>query len=99
MNETEDIMARKWLGLEKLAEECGELVVELMKLKTFPSGKHPGRRKSVILTTEDECADVLAALEFFIERNKLDRKRIEARKVLKLKKFWKWWSIKNKASK
>lgn len=82
---------KKWMGLRKTAEECGELVVELMKLEEFPSGKHPGRKRSLILSTEDELADVLAACDYFIERNGLDRKRIEKRRLSKIRKFSKWW--------
>ena len=61
-------MAKSWYGLRKAAEECCELGVELMKLATFPNGKHPARKKSLVLSTEDECADVLAAVNFFIDR-------------------------------
>lgn len=84
-------MARVWKVLDKTAEECGELVVELMKLRAFPDGKHPGRRRSVILSTEDELADVMNAIEFFIDFNHLDRARIERRMKTKRKKFEKWW--------
>lgn len=83
-------MAKKWKLLRKLAEECGELVVELMKLEEFPSGDHPGRDKSLIGTTEDELADVLASAEYFILKNKLDMDKIQARKALKIEKF-QWW--------
>lgn len=86
-------MARNWKGLEKAAEECGELVVELMKLKAFPDGKHPGRRRSVILSTEEELADVLAIVEYFAERNKFDLTKIDKRKLLKKRKFAKWWGL------
>lgn len=86
-------MARKWPSLIKLQEEMNELGVELMKLNAFPNGKHPGRKRSVILSTEDEVADVKAALEYFIDRNRLDRVRIERRAKLKYKKFCTWWGI------
>lgn len=86
-------MARKWFGLRKTAEECGELVVELMKLEEFPDGKHPGRRRSVILSSEDECGDLIGAINYFIDRNHLDRKRIERRAKSKYRKFSKWWGI------
>lgn len=86
---------RKWWGLRKAVEECSELNVELMKLEEYPSGKHPGRKRSLILSTEEEVADTLAALEYFIDRNKLDRKRIEKRKTLKYRKFIKWWGHPN----
>lgn len=88
-------MAKRWLGLQKLTEECGELVVELMKLSAFPSGKHPGRRRNVKLTTEEEVADVYAALDYFVARNKLDRDKIKKRRLLKIKKFVKWWGNPN----
>ena len=84
-------MAKKRHGLRKAAEECAELVVELMKLATFPNGKHPSRRRSLVISTEEELADVLAAVDCFIDRNKLDRVKIERRKALKYKKFSKWW--------
>lgn len=87
-------MAKIWHGLKKVTEECAELIVELMKLDAFPSGKHPGRKRNVKLSTEDECADALAAINFFIDRNKLDRVRIEKRQALKYKKFAKWWPFK-----
>lgn len=86
-------MARKWFGLRKTAEEPAELIVELMKLGEFPNGKHPGRRRNVILSTEDELGDTLGAINYFIDRNKLDRKRIERRAMSKYKKFSGWWGI------
>jgi len=85
------MMARKWKGLRKLAEEAGELVVELMKLDAFPTGNHPGRKRNVKLSVEDEIADVLAAAEYFIDRHKLDRTRIEKRKYVKYRKFVGWY--------
>jgi hypothetical protein len=82
---------KKWYGLRKAAEECGELVVELMKLATFPDGKHPARKRSLVISTEEELADVMAAVDYFIDRNKLDRAKIEKRKAAKYKKFTTWW--------
>lgn len=82
---------RKWKGLAKVAEECGELIVELMKLNEFPTGNHPGRKRSVILSAEDEMADALGAINYFIDKHKLDRKRIERRQATKYKKFAGWW--------
>ncbi len=83
-------MARKWRGLNKVAEESSELNVELMKLAAFPSGKHPARKRSLILSVEDECADALQAIEYFILRNRLDMGRIQKRILTKRKKFTKW---------
>jgi NTP pyrophosphatase (non-canonical NTP hydrolase) len=84
-------MSRRWFGSNKVAEEAGELVQEVMKLQAFPDGKHPGRKRSIILSTEDECADIMAAVDYFIDRNRLDRKRIEKRRKAKYRKFEKWW--------
>ncbi len=84
-------MPKKWHGLRKAVEECCELGVELMKLATFPTGKHPARKRSLVLSTEEELADVLASVNYFIDRNKLDRAKIEKRAKLKYKKFSRWW--------
>lgn len=96
-------MPKKWKGLEKLAEECNELTVELMKLSAFPDGHHPGRKRSLIITTEEEIADVEAAIEFFKAKHRLDRTKIDKRKALKIRKFSRWWgdpyAIKKKESK
>lgn len=84
-------MAKNWRALRKVAEECGELVVELMKLAAFPNGKHPSRKKSVVISTEEELADVLAVVDYFIDRNNLDRAKIMTRKAAKYRKFCGWW--------
>ena len=92
-------MAKKWKALDKVQEEMCELGVELAKLSAFPSGKHPGRKKSLIPSVEDECADVLNAIEFFIERNGLDLAKILKRKEAKRRRFIKWWGDAKKAPK
>lgn len=84
-------MARRWFALGKVQEEMNELGVELMKLLAFPDGKHPGRKRSLILSTEDEIADVLNAVEFFVDKNRLDWNRIRKRMGTKRKRFIKWW--------
>lgn len=78
---------RKWKALPKVAEECGELVQELMKLTNYPSGKHPRRKRSLIITTQEEAADVLASLRYFIQKNKLDETVIEKRAAMKFRKW------------
>src|SRR3546814_13742671 len=67
-------MAKKWHGLRKAAEECAELVVELMKQATFPNGKHTARRRSLVRSTEEELADVLAAVDYLIDRRSEERR-------------------------
>jgi NTP pyrophosphatase (non-canonical NTP hydrolase) len=78
---------RKWKGLPKVAEECGELVQELMKLTNYPDGKHPRRKKSLVLTTQEEAGDVLAALGYFLEKNGLDLAAVEKRRAMKFRKW------------
>lgn len=86
-------MARTWPAAHKTAEECGELVQELMKLKAFPNGKHPARKRNVILSMEDEMADVIGAINYMIDKERLNRKRIERRAKNKYRKFSNWWGI------
>lgn len=84
-------MARKWKGLFKTVEECCELNIELMKLNTYPHGKHPRRRRSLVLSVEDEMSDVVAAINYMIDKHKLDRSRIEKRIGAKYRKYVKRW--------
>lgn len=84
-------MPKQWKALIKVQEEMNELGVELMKLQAFPSGIHPGRKKPLIPGVEDEIADVLNALEFFVDLNRLDWERIHKRMGMKRKRFIKWW--------
>ncbi len=82
---------KKWKGLFKSAEECAELTVELMKLNSYPDGKHPRRRRSVVLTVEEEIADVFASLNYLIDKNGLDRARIDKREAAKYHKYARRW--------
>lgn len=84
-------MAKQWKALIKAQEEMNELGVELMKLQAFPSGIHPGRKKPLVPSVEDEIADVLNALEFFVDLNGLDWDRIRKRMQIKRRRFIKWW--------
>lgn len=77
----------KWKGLRKVAEELFELGVELMKLSSYPSGKHPRRKRSLVISTEEEAGDVLAALNYFIDRNKMNRDKIDKRAAYKYRKW------------
>lgn len=86
-------MARTWPSLKKLAEEPSELITECMKLMAFPNGKHPGRRRNVVLSLEDEMADVIGIINYTIDKERLDRKRIERRAKAKYRKFSNWWGI------
>lgn len=84
-------MARNWPGLKKVIEECGETIVEGAKILVFPNGKHPARKRNLQYSLEDELADVLGSINYLIDRNGLDRKRIEKRAKNKYRKFAGWW--------
>lgn len=100
-------MTRKWKALTKTQEEMNELGIELMKLDEYPSGKHPRRKRSLILTTQDEIGDVIGCLQFLIDRNKLDRAKIAKRTAARYRELCKKYgntpqakeTTKNKASK
>lgn len=82
---------RKWIGLTKATEECGELIQELMKLHSYPDGKHPRRKTNLVRSTEAEVADVYATLDYFVAKNNLDADRIKRRRAYKLRKWIKRW--------
>jgi NTP pyrophosphatase (non-canonical NTP hydrolase) len=82
---------RKWKGLTKIAEECGELTQELMKLHSYPNGVHPRRKANLIRSTEDEIADVYAILDYFVAKNKLNAEKIKRRRAYKVRKWVKRW--------
>jgi len=81
----------KWRGLFKTVEEIGELIQELMKLNSYPNGKHPRRRTNLVRTTEDEIADVYAILDYFVAKNKLNADKIKRRRAYKFRKWVKRW--------
>jgi len=77
-----------WRGSVKLAEEAAELGVELAKLQAFPVGEHPDGRGACIERVKDEMADVVAAIQWFCERNgvAVDWKRVDE----KVARFSSW---------
>lgn len=79
-------------GLNKVVEECGELVQVAAKRMAYPRGKHPDehREKPLNLRIEDEAGDVLAAVDFMVARLGLDRLRVAFRRQKKLRLFRKW---------
>ena len=81
----------EYKGMYKLIEEMGELNQALGKLCAYPGGHHPDEitkgRKPIINRVEDEIADVLAALNFFVETNGLDIISIELMRTEKEDKF------------
>ncbi|MGZ8364784.1 MAG: hypothetical protein ACXWWG_00565 [Nitrospira sp.] len=76
-----------WQGLPKLVEEMGELQQVLGKLIPFPEGEHPDGAKHLKLRLEEELGHVLAAIEYLIIFNALDRGAIQAHGNLKLELY------------
>lgn len=86
-----------WNGIHKAQEECAELGQVLAKLAAYPSGQHPDRildpsLPPLMRRVEDELADVLAAVQWFIgyHRGRLDTSRILSRIMTKHMSFDEW---------
>lgn len=80
-----------WPGLGKLVEEMGELNVEFGKLIVNGGDTNYWDDRDLLDGIHNETADVLAAVAFFIEQNKLlDENRITERAQRKLEKFRHW---------
>lgn len=62
-------MHEKWLGIFKVLEEMGELQQVLGKLGVFPSGNHPDGGGDLRVKLREECTDLMAALDYFMEIN------------------------------
>lgn len=60
-----------WPGLAKLNEECGELIQVIGKIMAYPLGtSHPDGGPDLTERLSDELADVMAAAEFVLEKNR-----------------------------
>ncbi len=67
-------------GAGKVQEECGELIQALAKYEVHgPENTTPGTTRTNKAHVEDEMGDVLAAIQYAVERMGLDQKRIAAR--------------------
>lgn len=84
------IGADTWPGLLKLIEECGEVQQRAAKILAFPFAEvHPdGTNLKECL--EDELADLSAAIQYVIGKNKLSTARIGDRRVQKWARFERW---------
>lgn len=80
----------KWKGIGKLIEECGEVTQVLGKLIAFPTDPHPDGLEDLKLRAEKELADLQAAINYFIEENKLNKVKIGQRRSKKFKLFKSW---------
>lgn len=83
----------KYPGIEKLKEECAELITVLAKLSAYPDGNHPAYSKDFTIFDhlQGEMGDVYAALDFFIEEsNVVDDAVVTQRRAYKTERFRKW---------
>lgn len=79
-----------WKGIGKLTEECGELLQVAGKAIAFPVVDHPDGEGHVGERFVQEIADVYAALDYFVETNKLDMHIIQLRRESKKRLYEKW---------
>lgn len=79
-------------GLSKMVEENGEALQVIGKIQQIGHwGLHwDGKKKTLKERLEDEMADQLAAIRFFIEVNGLEREKIYVRSDTKMAKFRRW---------
>lgn len=82
-------------GIEKLKEECAELITVLAKLSAYPDGNHPSSVYDGKFFLTDhvnrEIGDVYAALDFFVLNNDFTNTReIAKQRQDKLELFNKW---------
>lgn len=80
-----------WPGLSKLVEEDGELTQVLGKILGAGGAIHHWDGSNLAQRAEEEIADVLAAIDYFVEKNKVLRVHvIQNRRNDKLKLFRSW---------
>jgi NTP pyrophosphatase (non-canonical NTP hydrolase) len=86
------IGSQVWPGTSKIMEEASELITVLSKLQATNGELAYWEGDPLDIRMEDEIADVLAAIEFFLQENgdELDLRRMRARTSDKLKLFRKW---------
>lgn len=79
---------KKYPGIHKLTEECGEVLQCIGKLGPFPKLPHPDGKGRVIDRLNEELTDLEAAIQYFRNTNNLDR--IEERFLRKVTQFEDW---------
>jgi NTP pyrophosphatase (non-canonical NTP hydrolase) len=77
-------------GLNKLMEECGELIQIAAKKAAYPNTEIHPDGQNINHALEAEIADVLAACEFVTVKLGLDRTMIDNRAHRKLMTYNRW---------
>ena len=83
-------MAELHKGIFKLMEEMNELNTNLAKRCAFPTGEHPDKQGDLNRRIEKEIGDVLAAIDYYVEKNGLNTVDIYEHVEFKLYLFNKW---------
>ena len=83
-------MKEHWKGIGKLVEECGEVMQAAGKAIAFPEGDHPDGKGPVADRLAEECADLYAALDYFVSVNGLPVAEVRLRRDIKVAKFTAW---------
>jgi NTP pyrophosphatase (non-canonical NTP hydrolase) len=81
---------RKWPGISKLVEECGEVLQVAGKLMGSRGQVEHWNVENLKCALEDEIADLMAACDFVIHFCRLRVEHISARRKRKLDTFSKW---------
>ena len=84
------IGSTRWAGLSKLVEEMGELGQVIGKLVGTGGEAHHWDGSDLRERLHEEIGDVMAAIRFFAEVNRLDSARILARAESKFARFVQW---------
>jgi NTP pyrophosphatase (non-canonical NTP hydrolase) len=84
------IGSKKWPGLSKLIEECGELLQVAGKLIGSEGKVKHFDGSDLKERLEEELSDVRAAMVFFIQTNGLNGGKIDTRARQKLEMFHTW---------
>lgn len=79
-----------WMGLPKVVEETGELLQVLGKLVPFPEGDHPDGKDNLERRLEMELGHVLAAIDYLVIHNGLDRGAIQYHAATKAELYKHW---------
>lgn len=79
-----------WPGLAKVLEESSELNVVLAKLIATRGNPNYFDGRNLLDEVEDELADLLAAVDFFVKYNSLNSTKIVTRQYEKFGLFCDW---------